>query len=289
MNAAGELTLNDLLIALGERVGQFDRGQGADNRVSAASDPQTRDRLLRAINAGRREVYSRMPDARCFQPRLSITLDPTGTSASVVDGDTSKYRLPYSVQGMAGGQWNWSMPGTGGFGGDVPIIHPSDIERLHFTTNSQSLTRWPGCAAFLRMPLGNPNEPGRRFCHVLWVYPKPDIAYLVQGQARVMYEPLVSLDDLEPMGQQHAETILAFAERDWELGRRETADQVAIDARCDKAIAISIELDNTTGPQSIGPAIDPESIRDSLRYTGRRGYYPERGAMVDTVSGVPVL
>lgn len=289
MNASGELILSDLLLSLGERVGQFDRGAGADNRSIPAVDPATRDRLLRAINAGRREVYSRMPEARCFQPRMSITMDPTGTGPNVVGGDISKYRLPYSVQGMAGGQWDWSMPGTSGFGGDIVQCHPTDIERLHFTANTGSLNSFPQRMAFLRETLSNPAEPGRRFAHVMWIFPKPDQAYILRGQARIMYEPLTVLTDLEPMGQQHAETILAFAERDWELGRREADAQQMIDARCDRAIAISLELDNATGPQTIGIAVDPDAERDALRYRTIGGRYPDRGCMVDTVSGISVL
>jgi hypothetical protein len=287
MNAAGELTLSDLLLTLGERHGVVDYGTGADNRTIPPQDPQTRDRLLRAINAGRREVYSRMPDARCFQPRLTVTMDPTGTSADIVGADTTKYRLPYSVQGLAGGMWNWSLPGTGGYGGNLPQRHPSDIERLQYASIGGTLTSYPQCMAFLRQPLNNPEEPGRRFTYCVWVYPKPDQAYVLRGQARVMYEPLVALTDLEPMGQQHAETILAFASRDFKIGRCDQDEWGMIEARCDKALAISLELDNATGPQVLGVASDPEAERDSIKYTRTARMYPDRGCMVDTVSGIP--
>lgn len=290
MNAAGELTLADLLIALGERHGVTDYVPNqADNRIIVPQDPATRDRLTRAINAGRREVYSRMPEARCFQPRFTITMDPTGEGAQCVGGDPAKYILPYSVQGLAGGQWNWSMPGTGGFGGEMPQRHPTDLERLHYIARSNNLTTYPQCMAFLRETLNNPAEPGRRHAYVLWVFPTPDQAYVLRGQARVMYEPLVSLTDLEPMGQQHAETILAFASRDFKIGRCEPDEWAQIQARCEQAILNSIAMDNATGPMDLGPAQDPDSQRDSARYSGTYRRYPDRGVMVETVSGVPVL
>lgn len=290
MNAAGELTLADLLIALGERHGTSDYVPNqADNRIIVPQDPATRDRLTRAINAGRREVYSRMPDARCFQPRFTITMDPTGAGAQCVDGDASKYRLPYSVHGLAGGQWNWSMPGTSGFGGDVLQRHPTDLERLHYTAQSGGLNTHPQCMAFLRQALSNPAEPGRRYAYVLWVFPAPDQAYVLRGQARVMYEPMTALTDLEPMGQQHAETILAFASRDYKVGRCEPDEWATITQRCEQAIEISRNLDNAEGPTNLGPANDPDALIDSARYSGTGGRYPDRGAMVDTVSGVSVL
>jgi len=290
MNAAGELTLADLLIALGERHGVTDYTPNqADNRIIVPQDPATRDRLTRAINAGRREVYSRMPEARCFQPRFHITMDPTGAAANCVGGDAAKYILPYSVQGLAGGQWNWSMPGTGGFGGDMVQRHPTDLERLHYTASTNGLKTYPQCMAFLREALNNPAEPGRRFVYVLWVFPTPDQAYELRGQARVMYEPLTALTDLEPMGQQHAETILAFASRDFKIGRCEPDEWAAILQRCEQAIQNSIAMDNATGPMDLGPGQDPDALRDSVRYSGTYKRYPDRGVMVDTVSSVPVL
>lgn len=287
MTPAGELTLYDLLITLGERVGQYDRGTGADNRTVPETDPQSRDRLIRAINNGRREVYSRMPDARCFQPRLSITTDPNGTAAQVVGADISKYRLPYAVQGLAGGQWTWSLPSSGGWGGNLTQTHPNDIARMHYTANTGSLTGFPRAMALLTEVLNNPQDPGRKTCTILWIYPKPDQAYTLEGQVRIMYEPMVTMTDMEPMGQQHAETILAFAERDWELGRRDAGDAALIEARCDRALAISIGLDNAMGPQTIGIGYDPLSERDAARYQIARGYYPDRGVQVDSVCGLP--
>lgn len=290
MNAAGELTLADMLLTLGERHGVTDFvPDQADNRIIVPQDPQIRDRLIRAINNGRREVYSRMPDARCFQPRFEITMDPTGLAANVVDSDPSKYRLPYSVQGLAGGSWGWSFPGTGGYGGELQQRHPNEIERAHFGTNAEGYVSRPRMMAFLRQSLGNPAEPGRRFAYCLWIFPKPDNAYVLRGQARVMYEPLVSLTDLEPMGQQHLETILAFATRDFKVCRCDADEWAIIQARCNDAIAISTNLDNVEGPTNLGVAIDPDAERDSMRYQRRLGMYPDRGAQVDTVSGQSVL
>lgn len=288
MNAAGELTLYDMLLALGERHSQVDYSTGADNRAVVRADPATRDRLLRAINNGRREVYSRMPDARCFQPRITITMDPDGAAANVVDADPSKYALPFAVHGLAGGQWTWRLPGTAGYGGPLTQAHQSDLAGMHYTRNAAALTGRPVSMAFCLKSNDNPSEPGRRTSSFLWVYPAPNLAYILEGQARVMYAPLVAMDDMEPMGQEHLETILAFASRDWKLASATPEERVELEARCDKAIAISTELDNARGPQTIGPGHDPDAERESRRYRNGR-YYPEIAAMVDTVSGTPVL
>lgn len=286
MNPSGELTLGDLLLTLGERHSQVDYGTGSDNRPVIKADPATRDRLLRAINNGRREVYSRMPEARCFQPRLQVVMDPTGLAANIVNKDPAKYQLPYAVQGLAGGQWTWTLPDTTGYGRPVRQVHQSDLAAMHYTANVGGLTTYPTALAFTLEALSNPSEPGRRMSSFLWVFPKPDKAYVLEGQVRVMYAPLVALTDLEPMGQEHLETILAFATRDWKVGRCEQDEWASIQARCEEAIGISINLDNARGAQNLGTGYDPDSQRESLKYSRGR-YYPERAAMVDFVSGIP--
>lgn len=285
MNAAGELTLQDMLLTLGERVSTIDFGTGADNRAVVVADPNLRDRLLRAINNGRREVYSRMPEARCFQPRMSITLDPTGLAANVVGADPARYRLPFAVQGLAGGQWTWTLDGTSGYGRAIPQIHASDLEAMHYTANVGSLTSFPTALAFTLEAHNNPQEPARRTAWFVWVFPKPDKAYVLHGQVRVMYAPLVALDDLEPMGQEHAETILAFAARDWYMGRCDADKWSMIQAQCEEAIAISTRLDDAKGAQSLGVGFDPDSEREARKYSNGR-FYPDRAAQVDTVSGI---
>lgn len=288
MNAAGEMTLKDLLLTLGERLGQIDYGSGADNRPTVIADPATRDRLIRAINNGRREVYSRMPEARCFQPRASITLDPTGAAANCVDGDPAKYQLPYAVQGLAGGVWTWTLPESGGYGRQMTQVHPSDLASMHYAANTGGMMSFPTCMALTTQQLANASEPGRKTATFVWIFPKPDKAYVLEGQVRVQYAPLTALEDMEPMGQEHAETILAFATRDWYIDRAEPAEMRALDERCDRAILISTDLDNARGAQTLGAGYDPDSERESRRYHRGR-YYPDRAAMVDTVSGIPVL
>lgn len=288
MNAGGELTLKDMILTLGERLGQIAYGSGSDNRATIPTDPNTLDRLTRAINNGRREVYSRMPEARCFQPRLSITMDPTGAGSQCVDGDPAKYALPRNAYGLAEGAWTWSLPESNGYGNDLVWSHPSDVARLHHTTSSGGLTSYPSHIALVTAAGTNPQEPGRRATTYLWVFPKPDKAYTLEGQTRIMWAPLTTLTDLEPMGQDHLETILAFAMRDWHYNRCEPDQWARIEATCDKAIAISLANDQARGPQSIGVGYDPNSAIESRRYANGR-YYPEKAAMVDTVSGIPVL
>lgn len=293
MTPSGELTLYDLLIALGERVGQTDQGTGADNRTVPSEDPQSRDRLVRAINAGRREVYTRMPDGRCFEHIIEITTDPAGTAGNTIGGDSSKYRLNHEYQTLAGGRWTWKLPGTAGYGQPIQQVHQSDLAALHQTANPGPQAWYPTTMALASMILPGPEEANRRTTRFLWIYPKPDKAYVLSGQVRVMFSPLTENDDLEPMGQEHLETILTFAERDFKVGRIDADEWKMLLDRCETAMAVSQAIDNARGAQSLGVKIDPEAERDSLKYRGSRyatpRAWPDRAATVDTVSGVSVL
>lgn len=289
MNAAGELTFYDLLKDFAERVGVRDWGTGADNRITVPADPATRDRLVRAINAGRRELYSRLPEARCFTPIISVTLDPTGTSVQNIDGDASKYRLPYTVQSLAGGQWAWKTgDAESDWGGILRQAHQADLMALYASTGTAILTGPPNVIALVQNVLSGPNEPARRTASFLWIYPKPEQTYVVQGQARIMYSPLSEDSDLEPMGQEHAESLLTFAERAWNIGQCDADQWAILEQRAAAAVAISQSLDNNRGAQNLGIGIDPDAERDRLKYRYGRSV-PERWSQVDNVSGINVL
>lgn len=288
MDPAGDLTLDDLILALGERHGLVRFESGSDNRAKPITDPATRDRLTRAINTARREIYSRMPDAFCFQPRMQITCDPAGASPLAIDADPAKYALPRYVQGLAGGRWTWTLNDSAGHGREMMQVHPSDIAGMHYTANSGQTTGFPTHLAYVMERVAAAAEPGRKVAHHIWIYPKPDKAYILEGQVRVMFAPLTAGNDLEPMGQQHIETILAFAERAFRFNQCEPAEWATIEANCDRAMTISINLDNNQRAQTVGVGYDPDSAVEARRYSHGR-YYPERAAMVDTVSGIPVL
>lgn len=284
MNPAGETTLGDLLLTLAVRMGWHKKASGSDNRALVPTDPETYRRLLEAINNGRREVYRRMPTARCFKPRLAITTTTSTTDPQVVDGDTAKYRLPYAVQALAGGDWTWSQTSTPGFGGQLPQKHHSDIAALHQTANASGLLQAPRCMAFGFKTTTSPEEPGRRTQTFLWIWPKPDQAYTLEGQVRIMYAPLTERDDLEPMGQQHVDTILTAAARDLKINHPDLNVKGASEADLDKAIAISLELDNQAGPQTIGPGFDPQAVTRRRR----SGDTWPASPMVSTYNGVPL-
>lgn len=290
MTPSGELTLADLMLQLGIRVGSRDQ-DGAGGRFSIPADANARQLLLDAINSGRRELYSRMPDARVFEPTVTFTMDPAGAAADVIDSDPSKYRLAYNVEGFAGGQFEWSAVDSDGeptgFGNIIRQCHQSDLQALHTSTATAQTTSWPRAVALVRTMLGNPADPGRKVVDYLWVYPKPDQAYIIRGQVRIGYGQLTEMDDLEPMGQQHIESVLTFAERQYKIGRMSTDEAQLIEARCDKAVEISQSLDGVRGPQDLGVNIDPDAERDRRRY-GRGGGPPSTWSQVSEVSGQAV-
>ncbi len=284
MNPAGETTLGDLMLTLAERMGLHKVPSQADNRSQLPDDPNLRDRLKRAINNGREEVYRRMATAWCFKPVLSITTDPTGASAANVGGDPSMYRLPFNVHGIAVGQWNWRLAGQTGYGGTMQQRHPSDILALH--ASAASGTSRPVAMALTQTQLSNPSEPSRRTASVVHVWPTPDQAYVIEGQARVMYAPMTELSDLEPMGQQHSQTIVTAGERDFKLNHPDMQKRQEIEERFAQQVALSIELDNEQRPQTIGIGFDPDAIRQSQKYAP---VWPTQAAIVTHVNGISVL
>lgn len=287
MNPAGDITLADMLKDLAERVGEAKWGTGADNRITIPADPAMRDRLIRSLNSGRRELYSRLPQAHCFQPILTMTLNAAGTGALNIGADPAKYRLPYAVEGLAGGQWNWKTSDQSGWGGTVRQVHQSDVSGLHSAASSANTQGLPQVMAFALGALNGPNEPGRRTAHFLWVWPKPDLDYIIEGQARIIFSPLTELDDLEPMGQGHVESVLTFAERAWHVGRCDPEQWATLQQRAETAIDVSRDIDNQQRAQTLGAGFDPEAERDALKYTRGR---PSGGrwATVSHVSGIEV-
>lgn len=290
MNAAGDLTLADLMLQLSIRTGTRD---WTASEVTIPDDGATRQLLKNAINRGRRELYSRLPEARVFEPTIEILMDATGTAANVVGGDPSKYRIPYAVEGFAGGQFEWGTPSADGtentgWSGIIRQCHQSDVTALHTSTATGSLLSFPRCVALSRQTLSNPSDPGRKVIDFLWVYPKPDQAYIIKGQVRVTYGDLVELDDLEPMGQQHLESVLVFAERAWKTGQCDEGEWALLQNRCEQAVLTSTALDNARGPQNLGAGFDPDAEVDRLKYRPTRAV-PDRWAMVSEVSGQSVL
>lgn len=287
MNPAGETTLGDLMLTLAERMGWHKVPSQADNRSQLPDDPNLRDRLKRAINNGREEIYRRMSTAWCFKPTITITLDPTGASAQNVDGDPAKYRVPFNVQGIAGATWSWRLPSaTSGYGGTLQQRHSSDILAMHNADAAATGTSRPVAMALVQGQLNNPSEPGRRTAAFVHIWPDPDQAYVIEGQARIMYAPLTELSDLEPMGQQHSQLVVTAGERDIKLNHPDMTARREINVRFNEQVALSIELDNQNRPQSIGTGYDPDALRQAQKYAP---IWDDRSAIVTHVNGISVL
>lgn len=285
MDAAGEATLRDLILSLTERMGWQKRPTGADNRAQIPRDPNLLDRAIRAINAGRRETYRRMSSAKCFKPRIEIATDPNGTSPECIGGDCAKYRLPYAVQGLVN-PWNWSLMSNPGYGGPLVMNHSSDVATMHHTASSAGLKAPPRSIALAQQSMTNPKEPARRTATYLWLYPQPDQVYVLEGEVRVMYAPLVGMDDLEPMGQAHIDTIVIGAERDIKMNAPDLTQRAEVEQRFRDAIIASIAADNNTRPQTIGRGADPDVERQRARWMSR---WPDRAAMVTHLNGNPLF
>jgi hypothetical protein len=284
MNAAGEITLKDLMLELALRMGWQKHGSGTDNTPQLPDDANLLFRLKNSINNGRREVMRRMPTAWCFRPRVTITLDPAGTGAQCVDGDPSKYRLPRNAAGLADGEWTWSL--TAGYGGPLQQRHASDLAYMHASTSTNSLTSRPAVMALAMATLNNPAEPGRQTCPFLWVYPPPDDAYTISGTLRLVYTPLAGLDDVDPMGDLHAETLVTAGERDLKINHPDLQHRALMEQMLQAAVERSIETDNQNRPQQLGIGHDPDATRQAGRGATA---WPDQAAMVTTVNGVSVI
>jgi hypothetical protein len=275
------ITFEGLILRVAQEMGLHHVPAGPDNRAKIPTDPATLDRIKRAINDGRQELFRRMSRATCFRPRLSFTTNPAGDQPDNIDGDPAKYLIPFSAVAVPVNQWQWRLDTWGGH--VIQIRHENDLAREHARGGS-SESGPPRMMAIGRRMIGSPGVPTRRTQSFLWLYPKPDAAYTIEGQANLMYSPLVALDDVDPMGDDHAMTIVEAALYQMNKNHPVMATRDHYAQRFMDAVRVSTQLDHDRRPPSLGVATDP-----TVHPAVHDPYESDLSRMVSHVNGIPVL
>ena len=272
-----------LRVAVEAGLAKFPTGV-ADNRSKIPTDPNVLDRIKRAINDSRQEIYRRASTMTCFRPRISFTTVLDGSGATNVLADPAKYLMPMTARAIAIGRWQWTAgTDTQGWGGDIIQKHEGDIARLHANVGSTA-SGPPQLIALCKDLVADPAMGGRkRHINYLWLYPVPDAEYTISGQVQLMYAPLSELGDVDPMGDEHALTIIEGAH--WQL-RKSMPDSAANYQKFVEAIALSKKVDADRRPQSIGVSHDPDSVHKDTVFSP---FESDVSRMVSHVNGIPVL
>jgi len=180
------LTFGDLKLRVAEAVDVAPQGSGSDNRATAPTDPNLKDRIERAINDAARQIAGAWRWT-WLSPTLSITLSPDGDGPMSVNEDPTRYRLPACVNSAPFGRVAWKYPaGTSGGG----IVTDTHIDRLVDMTDRSPDFEGPPqyCAVRPIEGVGIGDRPGIE----LLVWPKPDQAYVLTSRFRVMPTRMVN-------------------------------------------------------------------------------------------------
>jgi hypothetical protein len=252
-------TFADLKLRLAEACDVATQGTGADNRSEVPSDPNTLDRLSRAINDAAKDFARNRHRWTWLCPTLSITLEPDADGSLSIAGDSRRYRLPVNVISAPVGRMTWRDPSSS-YGGRVTDSH---IDRVwEYISRAPSLKGQP---LYASVWTSNDREitVGERPPMELVVYPAPDLAYTIRSRFRVDVPRLVNNDDRGIWGSIHDQTVLAIAVTKF-MSVREDGYATAV-ALAEQAIAKSIEVDMEMHAKRLGSSEEGQMLGRSTR------------------------
>lgn len=241
MDTNASMTFGELLIRLAEAVDVSEYGSGTDNRPTVPTDPQTLDRLKRAINDGAMElaraIHPKTGKAvrwSWLQPVLALTLASAADSALNIQADAKRYRLPPGVVSAPRGRVSWRDP-SDSYGGPIRVASYSRLVEMADRSPSQTgspmyvaVTPWMGASTNAR--------PGLE----LMVFPAPDMDYTIRARFTVQVLPLMEVSDRGVWGAMHDLTVLDLAIAAWHRG---TAQYESFRGIAEQAVVRSIEQD----------------------------------------------
>lgn len=242
------MTLEQMLIRLAETHGVLE--VGTDGQPALPSDNMTLERLKRAIQDGIGEMQAASYQWHVLRPVVEITVG--SDSPQCIDGDPTRYALPWNVVGQPGSGWSFHLTGSA-FRGSVFSSTAAQVAEF----NASGLTGPPQYIAVV---------PGRNAGEwEMHLAPAPDAAYTFTAQASLLAFKPAQLYQRSPFGAVHDQTVLAAAR--WNLYRDDFGEERRKDYEADfeKALARSIEFDKQAGgAQTLGAIEDPAC---------RHGYY----------------
>ncbi len=283
MSLSGFTTFEGIILRVATEVGlhYVPRASEGSNAPQIPRDKNVLDRLKRAINDGRREIMRRMSNAKCFRPRMTLTLSNV-LAPENIDDDTAKITLPFVA--IPTGRWTWSKDAV--WGGELTLVHETDIAFQYAARDSAVGASVPMKMAFCQRLINNPDAPGQRTQMYLWAWPRPDGVYVLSGNVIIRYADLTALSDLDPMGDAHIPTVVAAALRELNLNNPSPQMREMFEQRLDKAIAVSMQFDDETRPPSIGVSYDPDAQSVMVRDPSQWG---DRSNQVTHYNNVPLL
>lgn len=233
---------------------------GQDAPPSLPDEPSRLARLKRAVVDGYRRFIFANPKWAWMRVSISVTMDPTGTGPSNLDGDPTRYRLP---AGIASAPYTgWLLRNTS----NQAIGMVTDTsERRVFT--HQAVNRTPGVPVLACVTPFDGDPTGARR---LVVSPSPDAAYTLTGTFRLTPPDLDALDQPHLAGAKFNFAILAlakaaFAAGDSDVGRRAELERAATAALVSAAILDGEEHENTLGEVLDADADTPQTRADVRR------------------------
>lgn len=200
-------TFADLQLRLAEAVDVAVQGSGADNRSQVPTDPNTLDRLKRAINDAAKDFARNKHRWTWLCPTLTLTLEPDADGPLSIAGDSRRYRLPVNVISAPVGRVTW-RDSSSSYGGRVT---DSNIDRVQeYIARAPSLQGQP---LYCSVWTSNDRDiaVGDRPPLELLVFPKPDQAYTIKSRFRVDVPTLVHDTERGIWGAIHDQTVLAIA------------------------------------------------------------------------------
>jgi len=248
------LQLEQLLIRLANTVGV--QTIASDGTAALPDDAMLVDRMKMAVQDAISDMQLANPSWRCLQPAVSITLG--ADSPACIDGNTTRYRLPWYVVAQPGSGWAFAL--TNSYRGNV---QSSTYARV-VEWNADDRTGPPQLVAV---------TPGAEIgTWELHVAPRPDAAYVLSAQCSLKAFQPTQMHQRSPFGSVHDQTVLAGAK--WCFVREdgdENKTQLALAEYQDK-LAKSIAFDaKAAGANTVGQILDPVTFTDRRAHFWRSG------------------
>lgn len=274
MNPAAQgMTFQDFIVRVATRLGVRDLTAGSNGLPKRAHDlalcKEHVNEGYRRFLAGVRPGMKPYRHWTFLRPEIVLTLSADGTGGDCIDGDSSRYRLPYN-QAVRPRFWTVKESGVAGVGTNALDTSIEWVRSM--LTSTTSTGRPTRCAVTPRLN-GAPGVDDRGWEAVF--YPRPDKDYVVSAPVRIQPRDLVELEDRHVAGAVHdeaiaAQAILAAMRRnvtDQNTGQFGIFQQDATDL-----LNASIEIDKANHPAVAGDMSDPTTEGDTIPYPIRRPY-----------------
>lgn len=243
-------TFADMKLRLAEAVDVAVQGTGSDNRSTVPTDPNTLDRLERAINDAAKDFARNKHRWTWLAPTITIALEPSADGPLSIAGDARRYRLPLNVISAPVGRATW-RDSSNTYGGRVTDSNIDFIqEHIARAPNAQGHPLYISVWASNDREIGVGDRPPKE----LVVFPKPDQAYTIRSRFRVEVPRMVNDAERGIWGAIHDPAVLAIAVTKF-MSVREDGYAAAL-AIASNEVVKSVEMDMELHSKRLGASDD---------------------------------